>query len=185
MAKSQIKKVSWWHESIVDWTLANPSRSLTECAAYFGVTLSYLSVLRNSDAFRDYEARRREEHNAEVSKSIVDKVEDVASVSLEVLKERIEEERSYIGLKTVTDVCSITLKALGFGVKSDNSPANSQVNVFVGADQETLHNAREKMRLINQMPREAGSREASLASETEVIEHEKEEPLTQPLPTAS
>lgn len=154
MAMNQVKKVSFWHESIVDWELQNPDKSMGECAEYFGVTEPWLSVIRNSDIFREYSALRRGEHNENVSMSVIDRVEAVAGVSLEVLEERIRAERHSIGLGIVNDTATMALKALGFGKKQDSRTNNTQVNIVLSADPELLARARDKMRLANAHPQE-------------------------------
>ena len=147
MSATQLKKMSWWHESILDWELNNPDKSMGECALTFGVTETWLSIIRNSDIYKEYAAQRRILHNENVSKSIIERVEEVAGVSLEVLQERIDRERHTIGLGIVNDTCGMALKALGFGVKHGGE--GSQVNVMIGvASPELLDRAREKMRLI-------------------------------------
>ena len=148
MSATQIKKVSWWHESILDWELENPDKNLGECAREFRVSETWLSIIRNSDVYREYAALRRKDHNENVSKSIIERVEDVADLSLEVLHERIEKERETIGLKIVTQTCELALKSLGFGQRSDSK--ETQVNVTIGnIDPSLLERARNKMKLIN------------------------------------
>ena len=150
MAMNQVKKVSFWHESIVDWELQNPEKSMGACAEYFGVTEPWLSTIRNSDIFKEYAALRRGEHSENVSLSIVERAEAVAGVSLEVLEERIQNERRTISLGIVNDAAAMALKALGFGQKQDGrGGGNTQVNIMLGADPELLARAREKMRVAN------------------------------------
>ncbi len=150
MAMNQVKKVSYWHESIVDWELQNPKKSMGECAEYFNVTEAWLSVIRNSDIFKEYAALRRGEHNDNVSMSIIDRAEAVAGVSLEVLEERIQKERETIGLGIVNDTAAMALKALGFGQKqSGRGGGDTQVNIVLGADPALLARARDKMRRAN------------------------------------
>ena len=54
MAKSvQIKKLGWWHTAIMEWMLANPDKTLRECAENFDVTQPWLSSVINSDLFQE------------------------------------------------------------------------------------------------------------------------------------
>jgi hypothetical protein len=121
-----------------------------------GVTQSYLSVVINSDAFRDYFNARRAEHNGSVSKSIIERVEELAGTTLEVLNERIAAERKTVGLSAVSDAAEIALKALGFGAQKQNNgngnfQQNNVQNVFHigGASLDTLESARADMRALN------------------------------------
>jgi len=157
MSAVQLKKVSWWHEAIFDWELQHPDRKLYECAAELGVTQAWLSTIRNSDVYREYAAARRTDHNGTVSTSIVDRVEDVAGISLSVLKKRIAEERESISLQTVNDTCSMALRALGFGANRSRTP-DQQVTVQINmANPALLDRAREKMRVLRNGGAEAGS----------------------------
>lgn len=132
----------------MDWELANPDLHLKECAKLLGVTQTYLSIIRNSDAFIEYRAKRRIEHNENVSVSVVERTEELAGLTLEVLHERIEAERESISLGGVKETCDMALKALGFGGARGGDA--TQVNIVIGADAETLSRARETLRSINQ-----------------------------------
>jgi len=185
MAMNQVKKVSYWHESIVDWELQNPDKSMGDCALHFNVTEPWLSVIRNSDIFREYAALRRGEHNSNVSMSVIDRAEAVAGVSLEVLEERIQNERRTIGLGIVNDTAAMALKALGFGQKQDTrGGGNTQVNIVLGADPELLARAREKMRLAN-AHREPASVGASGSPQLVELEEESVEQPPRALSTPS
>lgn len=145
----RVKKISWWHQAIVDWQFENPGATLQDCAAYFNVTQAWLSTIRNSDAFKGYEMQRRQEHNANVSESVISKVEKLAALTVEVLHERIDAERDSIGLNGVKETADMALKALGFGVpRGGNNNANTQVNVNL-VDASALARARETMRQVN------------------------------------
>lgn len=181
MAVKQVLKVSWWHESVVDWKLKNPELNQGDCARHFNVSESYMSILCNSDAFRAYEAGRRAEHNKAVSKDIIEQVEEVASVSLEVLHERIDKERDSIGLKIVGETCEMALKSLGFGVKPASGQPVNNVLVLNAATPEALESARGKMRLINQSSPEVGAGEATEASKQgELYEERSSQTLPAP-----
>jgi len=181
MSAVQLKKVSWWHEAIFDWELQHPDRKLYECAAELGVTQAWLSTIRNSDVYREYAAARRADHNGTVSTSIVDRVEDVAGISLSVLKKRIAEERESISLQTVNDTCSMALRALGFGANRSRTP-DQQVTVQINmANPALLDRAREKMRVLR-AGAEAGEAAGPTAygNETKAISDETEAAATPP-----
>lgn len=155
MAQSaQVKKVSWWHEQIVDWELQNPHRNLGDCARFFGVTQTYLSVLRNSDAFINYRAGRMGLHQENVSETVVANAQKLANISMEVLQERISRERKDIALGGVRDTAEMALKALGFGipaVKGGNGNGGNSTEVTVNiVDSSALEAARQKMRQLQQ-----------------------------------
>lgn len=146
----QVEKVSPWHKLIFDWEIEHPGLGVVECAEHFNVTPGWMSTVRNSDCYLEYAARLRNNHHSNVSKSVLEQVEGLASVSLEVLEERINTERKSIGLGIVNDSAALALKAMGFGQKADRGGNNTQVNIVLGsAGKEVLERAREKMRTVN------------------------------------
>ena len=145
MAQSaQIQKVSHWHEAISNFIIARPGSRNHELAAAFGMTESWMSTITNSDAFKQYHAERVQAHQGRLSKSVIEKVEDLAHLSVDVLEERIQSERDKIGLGLVRETADMALKACGYGGK--HTPA-VQVNLSV-VDPSTLARAREKMRSV-------------------------------------
>ncbi|MFQ5741976.1 MAG: hypothetical protein ACE5HV_00125 [Acidobacteriota bacterium] len=162
MAEHQIteKGLSYRHEYIVDWCLKHPEGLMKDLAAELGVSEQHLSLVRNSDAFKDYEARRRAEHNETLSKSIVEEVEDLAHLSVEVLNERIESERQTLGLTLVRETADMALKALGFGSRRGDDNRSINTLVINGADPALLERARARMRAANSVPEEPEDVEA-------------------------
>ena len=151
MAKNQIQKVSWWHEQIVEWELDNPHRLLGDCAKHFEVTQSWLSTIRNSDAFIHYRTNRLRRFQGGHDIDLRAKAEGLAGLSLDVLQERIAEERETIGLGGVLDTANVALKALGFGVaQPPQAPGNTINNTTIQIiDKSSLEQARSKMRVVN------------------------------------
>lgn len=147
-----VQKVNWWHEQIVDWELMNPDKTLGECAEHFGVTQPWLSSVRGSDAFKEYRAIRIAEHQGMVSKTVIEKVEGLAHLTLDVLQERIEKERAEISLPFMRETAETALKALGYSGQRGGAPGQGgvvvQTNVVV--DRSLLSRARERMRTVNQ-----------------------------------
>ena len=142
---ARVQKVNWWHEQIVLWELQNPDGKLGECAAHFGVTQNWLSVVRYSDAFQAYRGRVMAAHRGAVSESVIEKAERVTKLSLDVLSERIEKDRDAVPLEMVRKTAETGLKALGYGGASESKTA---VQVNIGVGREDLENARQKMRMV-------------------------------------
>ena len=150
MAQSvQIKKVSWWHESIFEWMIANPESKLRECAEFFQVTQSWLSTIIHSDVFVEKLAERRDLHFAAISQDVASKVSGLAELSLDVLEERIERERDAISLGLVKDTAEMALKAAGYiGPRpGSNDRGGGDTNIFLpgSIDAKTLADSRELM----------------------------------------
>ena len=145
----QIKNIMPRHEAIVDWEILNPGRSAGACAEAMEVGECHLSVIRHSDAFIAYRSKRMKEHHANVSVSVVAKVEDLARLSVEILTDRFDSERATVPLGGVRDTCEMALKALGFGQPAAQKAPGNTMNVIFGADAEMLESAREKMKTVN------------------------------------
>lgn len=160
MSKSaEIKKVRPWHEELMDFMLAQPRAGLKEASDYFGVSMAWLSTVKNSDAFQVEWAKKRKEHSSAVSQTIVERVEALAEVCLETMTTRLEREGQSIGLTTLREVSETALRSLGFGQNSRASgekagSGNTTImnsNVLV-VDRETLARAREARSRMQQVP---------------------------------
>ena len=162
MSEVQIQAVRWWHEQIVDYMLMCPNWTQGDLARRFHKTESWLSTVINSDAFREYKALRFAEHQSAVTKDVLAQAEDLASLGLDVMTERIRRERDAISSRTVLESAELALKACGYmgragpSVQVNNYTRNS-VNV---ADAETLARARANMQRL---------RDAQIVDVTEVL----------------
>lgn len=122
----------------------NPRASGAEIAFHFNVSESWLSIVKNSDAFKELWAQRRPEHFSRVSASITEKVTALAELTVDSLTDKIEKEKreGTVSISTLKETAEMALKSLGFGNKGIPVPiVQVQNNVFV--DKETLQRARD------------------------------------------
>ena len=151
MAKYQMKGVSWWYEAIVDWELSNPDGKRGDCAKQLKCTESHLSVISNSDSFKEFREMRMIAHREKVSNSIINKLEVVTDKALGKLEDVIDAAGPMTKMTDVADVAKMGLQALGMfrhgasGLKS-SSPT---VQVNIGVSAEDLAIARERMKNAN------------------------------------
>ena len=158
------KKVNWWYEHIVTWMLANPEKSLRECAADHNVTQPWLSTVIHSDAFRDYAGRRLKHHHSLVSADILERVEALGDLSLDVLTERIENQRDDVPLGLVRETADMALKAMGYGGRAGIDLRGAK-NVQVAlVDPVALAQARKRLRKVKAVEKAA---EAEVPKDTE------------------
>lgn len=95
MAESaQIKNVGWWHERLADWLIANPHSTLAEAAAFFDCSRSWISIVKNSDAFKVFFAKRSAHASDAILVGIREKLASVAELALEEMENRLENEAS-------------------------------------------------------------------------------------------
>ena len=181
MAQSdQIKSVRPWHETLLEFIIANPRASGPETAMHFGVSESWISIVKNSDAFQELWASRRGEHFSRVSASLVDKVSALADVTIDALTDQVEREKATgtASIQSLTEVGNMALKSLGFGAKASpqvqvNAYSNS-TNVFI--DKETLARAREaRARMQEMLPHSDQPRFVEYNEANEVMEEPTEE----------
>lgn len=144
MAEYQVTKLKNWHEELVNFDLMHPSASLRMKAAHFNVSMSWISIVQNSDAYREYRAQRRDEHFGNVSQAVIDKLEALADISVSEINERIHRDKD-IPLAHLTEVAEMALGKLGFGQKATNNGIVTNNNIIV-ADKEALEEARKRMR---------------------------------------
>ena len=85
MAQVQIKAVSWQHEALADLMITEPHLSLGDYAKRLGFTLTWLSVVKNSDSFKDYFAIRRKVHGESLTTGIKEKAAAIAEMSLDII----------------------------------------------------------------------------------------------------
>ena len=125
---------------------------MRECAGDIGMADTSISIIRNSDIFKDYRHRRLAEHHENISDSVIEKAQGVACTALDVLNERIRLQHESISLGIVKDTAEMALRALGFGAsRSPGAGMNGSapgVTIVVGATAEMLESAREKMKNI-------------------------------------
>ena len=175
MAKSlKVKNVMPRHEAIVDWEILNPGRNQGECAEELGMSECHISVIRHSDAFVAYRHERMLVHQGLVSETVVDKIENLASLSLGILTERFDSERNEVPLGGVKDTCEMALKALGFGGAA-NGPGGKNggnvVNLIVGSSPALLEQARNNLAIAN---------EAKAVTLDQPSDVKEEEPISAP-----
>lgn len=175
MAQSvQVKKVSWWHERLVDHMLAHPEQTLTQIAHHFKISLSWLSIVKNSDVFKDYWLARSEAHSAALVGNIKDKAFAAAEQALDIINHRLERDAQVIPLETALNVVETTMKRFGYG--SDDKGASPQVNMhFHGlVSQDQLAQARARMR------GEVVTVEATAEVPSPAVEHQPETTQSSP-----
>lgn len=136
------------HSAIVDWEILHPGGTMIECSKAIGMSDNHISIIRNSDIFKDYRTRRLRKHHQNISRSVIEKTEMLACTSLDVLEERINNERAKMDMETVRTSADMALKALGFGNGSGSGGANAAANltVVVSASPAMLEDARNRMR---------------------------------------
>ena len=84
MQKYEAKNgLTYRHQGVIDWMLANPDKPLKEAQEATGFTPQYLYILRRSDFFRAEYEKRRAELDAAVHMEMVDKWTELEEAVIE------------------------------------------------------------------------------------------------------
>ena len=128
----EIANISFTHEALINWLIANPERKLRDCAAYFGYTQAWLSCIIHSDIFQAKLAERQNAVFAAVAQDIPEKLRGCADLALEKLAIKLEETED---AKYVLDAADKLLAKMGYGPATARNPspaaALTQNNTFI------------------------------------------------------
>ena len=91
-----------------------------ECCKKFGISRAWLSIVMNSDVFRERFERRLAEHQRITSIELAQQVTHVAGKALERLSHVLDDPECDDRL--ALDIANSTLKQLGFGARPGSGP---------------------------------------------------------------
>jgi hypothetical protein len=129
VAQVQLQRVRYNHDKVIDLVLSDPWISQREIAGHFGITESWLSVCMNSESFKEALAARKEEIIDPILKAgIEDRLKSVLQLSLEVLDEKLRDQRNG---NLAVRVLEHGSRALGYGARPVGPPVQVQTYVAV------------------------------------------------------
>ena len=121
--KQMIEKVSYTHQDMADFILANPAVSQNDLALRYGYRPHTISVIKNSDAFQVYLATRRAEIvDPVLTATVEDRMRAVTVRSLEVLQEKLEMPAHQVSDELALRAAQMGSKALGMGIAAAPPP---------------------------------------------------------------
>ena len=127
---ASIASARWHHDRIIDYILEAPTApSQNEIGKVFGFTATWVSIMVNSDAFKNrLEERKGELTDPKIKASILERLDGLAKSALDKLIERVD---GTIPIKT-SDLVAIA--KLGVGDKNTRpAQAPIQNNLYVVA----------------------------------------------------
>lgn len=112
-ASVQLNKMSVQHHRLLDYILANRTRKnwRKACCEEFGISQSWLSIVMNSDCFRERFEQRRQLHDQEMAQVIVAKQAEVGLKALQKLDAILDDDE--VEDRLVADVANNAMKNLG------------------------------------------------------------------------
>ncbi len=126
-------KFNFWYDHIIDMMLANPKVTNADIARSTGRTANWISMVKNSDAFRARYAQRRDEVTTLLNDTIGEKLGLVASKGLDILLEKMNKVGGNVTLEEAVDLNDKVLARLGYGTRQGPAPASVNVNVNASA----------------------------------------------------
>jgi len=151
MSATQLQKIRAWHEYLVELEIMHPTLTLSELSKLLGKSLSWISIVKNSDAYREYRMQRIGEHQTIISASTSQKLEALAEITTDEMLKRVEEEREKLSIADLGGMAALALKSLGYGSGSKASPVqhNTQNNFYGTPPKSVLAKARESYRRVH------------------------------------
>ena len=140
-------KIGWWYERLADAMIAHPEKTLTEIAKSFNCTLTWISIIKNSDVFKEYWARRSAEASKDMLGAIRAKGMAAAELAIDALNARLELEASAMPVPQLLEVVDISMKRFGYdsakGARAPQTVTNFNIGMVSAAE---LAEARARMR---------------------------------------
>jgi hypothetical protein len=118
-AADSIARVSYTHDGILDFMLANPGVGKGVIAKHFGYTGAWLSQVTNSDAFLERMAQRKSDLiDPSLVASIDERLRAVATKSLENVLDRLHAPT--VDPEFSLEAARMSTKAMGYGARAEN-----------------------------------------------------------------
>ena len=154
MSQVQIQSLKPKHDAIIDWLLVNPgAKNMNPLCAELTISRSWLSIVMCSDVFKEEYTRRRQEHNGELSKQLIEKQLKVTLKALGKVDDYLDDDDE-VDLQGALEVADRTAKHLGFHPRPGLGPVieETRTRELRTVDAGTLHEARETIRRVTHGP---------------------------------
>jgi hypothetical protein len=135
-----------WHEQVMDFILLNPRATYEEIAQAFQSSAQSIGCIVRSDLFQARLRERREGRNMKVEDRIFAKLNKLAETTVDVLTERIEQEKKALGIADIRDTAELALHTLGYGKPAQAKTAQDVNLQVVVVSRDELAEARQIMR---------------------------------------
>lgn len=127
----------------MDLLVAQPALTYEEIGQMLHVHKQSVMIVVNSDLFQAKLKERRAARQAAVDRSVLERIEGLAKISLDALEKKIKEQRVLLGLDEVRETAEMALRGLGFIQDGPKNSTATQINISLS--REDLANARKLM----------------------------------------
>lgn len=146
---------NWWYSAIADIMIRSPTTSIVEIAKELDKATNTISMIINTDLFKDYLARRKDQWRQDHDFKVLSKLTEVAELSLDSVAEQFRKKKDQVPLAIAVETMTSTLDRLGYGVKTQPQVAvnvnqndnRTQTVVVQGVSATALEEARAALRL--------------------------------------
>lgn len=146
MGQDLVRGLTYSHEAMVDAMVKNPMVKGWELAAMFGVTESWLSRIRSSNAFRERLRERTSELvDPLLAADIEARFDAMVTRSLEILQEKLSEPEQSVDPQLALQCAALGAKARGYGGFGAKVAPQPQAR-----DPQWLERSAERLRNLNQ-----------------------------------
>lgn len=147
MADSQqILKVNDFHQQLALYMIQNPAATLAQTATHFKYSAAYLSIVRNSDAFKAFYSKLFDRQFSQLEQ-INCKLMASTEQALDRLNNKLETIGDQLSASELKDIADDGLKRLGFGAMKTSAGPSIHVHSpgVVVVDRGDLESARQRM----------------------------------------
>ena len=139
------------HDAVLTWLIANPHRSLKECAQALNYTPEWVRILVNTAIFQTHYRKRCEAVEAIAAHDFDNRIRGIAALAMEKTEERLSSTRvdpvtgeqiSEVSDRFLTDVTKNVLAALGY--LGGNREPDTSTNFHIHVNEDDLREARER-----------------------------------------
>jgi hypothetical protein len=141
---NQILKLNDFHKQLALYMIAHPGKTNAEIGKRFGYNATYISIVKNSDAFKAFYAGLYDKQFNQLQ-PIVDATNAMTDMALEHLNHKLETIGAELSVNELKEIADMGLKRLGFGALKTTQAPTVNVGVSVVVDRGDLESARRTM----------------------------------------
>lgn len=144
----------WWYAGIADYRLAHPGCSNDEVAKHLNKHPNTISIITNSDLYREYEAQRKAQWREKNEDQLREKLTGVTIKVLDAIDEKLSKQKDQIPMPLAVDLLKSGLDRLGFApsvgpaVVINNNQQNNNVQLPPSVTPSVLEEARMALRAV-------------------------------------
>jgi hypothetical protein len=118
----------------MDLLVSNPAITYEELGQILGVHKQSVMLVVNSDLFQAKLRERRERRSDTVDRTVMQRLDSLAKVTIDHLEERIKKQRQLLGLDEVRETAEMALRGLGYISNAPRQETHAHVSVVVARE---------------------------------------------------